>query len=167
MSIISDLQINQQGLPPFSARNCQQKITSFNPLGLRCTVNGEWVCIDPSAPLKYKTVISGTDFSSPGLHHLKIGEKIMVHCIQPFTQIAQAGQVELLRPAVLGSIQSYDALLQKIPFSNLESSVITQNFTEQTCFITYRPILTLVVTDFEMNFHEWGDQNQWILKATE
>jgi hypothetical protein len=164
----SDLRINQRSLPPFSARNCQQQITTFNPGGLRQTINGKWVAVHPDQPPKYQTTIIGQDFSAPALHHLCPGESITLYSIQPFIQPLQLHQTSLLRPPVEGSLKVYSASYPAINFSFVAPQIICTDVSPQeNAFVQYRPILQMTVLSFKMDFKEWGEHNQWTLVATE
>lgn len=161
------LQLSVGGFPPFSARGCSQKLWLAD-LGKRLrTLNGDLVYVGPQLK-KYRSRIEGQDETVLATEGLCPGAQVQVGCLQRLGQRVEAGSCEAvlerscLRESVIMSgdvgfcFDSTDPL--KIVFSKpLEAEL----------FISYRPLLSMMVGKYELQTQEWEGVCSWVLEVEE
>ena len=137
------------GVNPYSARGLHQ---SLNPIAavrdqggggggiLRRTVNGKLVDVSAPQMRKYRSEISCNDQAPPAIDGLWAGMIVQVSCAAELGYLTLAGAQ---RPVVSGS-------------ERVEGD-----------FTYYRPQLTMMVCDFQVDKDEWGATTSWQLVLEE
>lgn len=169
----STLYIEQAGFPPFSARGCTQNLAPMAQGQLLRTVDGRLVFTAPQGHAKYESTIHCKDEGSPALNQLWRGSNVTVHCIQRLSQEVHEGQrtVTLSRAAVPNSLSFMDqqGAVQPVLYTlqDTEISLPTGLPHAGTWYLSYRPMLKMVVKDFHLETNEWGLKVGWTLNLQE
>jgi hypothetical protein len=129
------------GVPLYSARGLKQTLSFIDSAKqLRRTING--VMVDLSRPQfrLYKSTITCTDIEAPAFDGLTVGTLVQVSCV-----------CELVYPSA--------GTANRTAVSGSERTIGN--------FISYRPVLNMIVTDFQQGFAEWPHDNDWTLDLEE
>ena len=158
------------GLPPFSARGCVQTLKPIQLGQMVRTVNGELLHLGPKA-LKYKTIIEAKDKSVLAVDNFSPGSVVRVGCIQRLWEKIENGIHTISRQEVSGSVAVIDSDQNNLPFSQLGTKItIDQSIrlsSDRDFFVTYRPYLDMLITDFSLKTKEWSMENEWTLHLNE
>lgn len=155
-------------LPPLTARNCQQSLTPIPNGKLRRTVNGVLVHTGNKGHEKYASTISCKDAQAPAFDGVWQGQTFEVGCLQRLSQPFTGGeQVELLRPAVGGSVVVFDGEGKAHEPQNINGNVVTLPGGVMGGFVSYCPSLVMHVVEFKLETDEWGMTVGWTLKLEE
>lgn len=143
----TELTINGVGLPDASARGIKQTLQPIDGASsLRRTVNAELIDISDISFRKYRSVISGDDQVPPAFDGVWPGMTVTVGCMVELVvngEVATTTDPIFGRPVVPGSVRHEDG------------------------FTYYRPELTMLVVDFNVDRDEWGAQTGWTLALEE
>ena len=188
----TQLVINRGGFPPFSARGCKQTLQPRINGELRRTINGDLFYTGQKQPRKYVSTITCHDETSPALEGLWRGESVMVQCIQRLSQEVEVPFAEkqvtvtLERSAVAGSIDVMNQVGQDLKFTVKDRRTLDISMTAipgtgddeaaqelriaempMCIFISYRPILKMHITKFQLHTDEWQQKCTWRLDLEE
>lgn len=136
------------GLNPYSVRQAHQTLEPIDAVKgangsggvFRRTVNGTLIDLSAHQMRKYKSEITCTDQGAPALDGRWTGLTVLVSCNRELSY-PTGGTAD--RPPVDGSVR------------------VEGDFTY------YRPLLTMMVTDFTVDFDEWGAETGWKLSLEE
>ena len=163
------LEIINQGnlITPFSARECRQTLTTIPQAVFRRTVNGELKCVNSAGHKKFQSTIQCKDRAPPAFDGAWKGVTLKVNCIQYVTHIVPAESV---------SIQVDREGVDHTLFDNkgkIWSATPTQNrwVSIQPSFpggfLTYKPILMMMIKSYTLETDEWGLTVGWTLDLDE
>ena len=157
------------GLPQERANNCIQELFPVANGEFKKSINGNLLFVETSDRQKYQSIISCNDLCSPIIDKIWIGTQINVGCIQNLKQVIYPGKtkMELIRPAVAGSINVTDHRGQSVPFSVAENQILLKKSSNQKIFVSFKPWLTMMVTNFSMKTNEWTLECGWKLESEE
>jgi len=157
------------GLPQERAKKCVQELFPIANGEFKKSVNGNLLFVETSDRQTYRSVISCGDLFSPIIDKIWIGTQINVGCIQNLWQVIYPGEteVDLIRPAVANSINVIDHLGQNVSYSVLGNRIVLKKPSDQKIFVSFRPWLTMVVTNFSMKTNEWAMECGWRLESEE
>ncbi len=161
----TELVISGSGFPPLSARGCIQELVPLAMGQFRRTVNGDLVFLGTNGK-KYKTVISCEDKSVIATDSLDVGSIVEISCIQRLWQKSNGGKIELDRIPVTGSIHVIDEHHNPLPIICYDRQEITVA-TQQPCYVSYRPILTMRIVRYFLKTDEWGVKTGWQMELEE
>ena len=157
----TELIISGVGFPPLSARGCIQTLTPLEAGVFQRTINGELIYTGKGSHQKYQSTITCQDKTSIAIEGLWRGSKVQVQCLQRLWQKGEGGEVILERPYVPGSIMIHGGEIIHIEGNRVQVSV------GQGVFVSYRPLLDMVVTNFSLLTDEWGMVCGWSLHLEE
>lgn len=154
-------------LPPFSGRECTQTLTPIPHGALRRTINGNLVCVGNKGHRKFQSTISCKDKASPALSGIWKGTLLKVGCIQFLTQTVpqEIGRVQLEREAL--SLHLYENSGKFWQAEKAENRWIEIPSAFPGGFITYRPLLLMVVKNYHLETDEWDLAVGWSLELEE
>lgn len=154
-------------LTPFSARECIQTLSPIPQAILRRTINGELVCVGTKGHRKYQSTITCTDKSSPAFEGLWKGTQLKVGCIQSITQIVPRGteRVQLERDSLEAHL--YDSSGKTWEIERLSDRMISISHDFPGGFLTYRPVLIMIVKAYSLKTDEWGLMVGWKIELEE
>lgn len=157
----------ENALPPFSARECIQTLTPIPQGTLRRTINGVLVHIGNGEHRKFQSTISCKDKVSPAFEGFWKGTLLKVGCVQFMTQTVPQGtqRIQLEREAL--SLQLYDLSRKIWPIKDAEKRWVDLPSDFPGGFITYRPLLAMVVKNYHLETDEWGLSVGWTLELEE
>ncbi len=167
----TDLTIEIMGkghaLSPFSARECTQTLTPLPQGSLRRTINGSLVSVGHKGHQKFQSTISCKDKASPAFECLWKGTLLKVGCIQSLTQTVHEGisRVQLEREPI--TLHLYDNHGKIWPAEKGEDRRVSFSSDFPGGFITYRPLLTMVVKNYHLETDEWGLTVGWSVELEE
>ncbi len=166
---MNEIILGISGLPQERAKKCVQELFPIANGEFKKSINGNLLFIESSNRQKYRSVISCDDLFSPIIDKIWIGTQINVGCIQNLWQVIYPGEtaVDLIRPAVTGSINIVDHLGQNVSHSISGDRVMLKKSSDQKIFVSFRPWLTMVVTNFSMKTNEWAMECGWRLESEE
>jgi len=154
-------------LAPFSARECSQTLSPISQDILRRTINGVLVSVGHRGHQKFQSTISCKDKAPPAFEGMWKGTRLKVGCLQPMTQIvsAQSKKVQLEREAL--SLHLYEQSGKAWPIDSPQDRWVSipQNFPGG--FLTYRPVLIMIVKNYTFETDEWGLTVGWKLELEE
>lgn len=134
---------------PYATRGLTQKLDMVDSaVATRRTINGVLRNVTAVGFEKWKTTISGDDHEPPAFEELQPGAIVTMHCISEFS-VAGPEPADLstwdggTRPVVPGSVSW------------------------QAGFISYRPILTMMVVNRSVETDEWGHTTSWSIDLEE
>ena len=163
------LEVLEKGnsLPPFSARECTQTLTPISQGALRRTINGILVSVGNGGHRKFQSTISCKDKASPALDGVWQGSRLKVGCLQSMTQTVPQGtpRVQLERDAL--SLHLYDGQGKVWTVSEAENRWVSVPLEFPGGFITYRPLLIMIVKNYHLETDEWGLSVGWVLELEE
>jgi len=154
-------------LPPFSARECIQTLTPLSQGTLRRTINGTLVCVGNGGHRKFQSTISCKDKIPPAFGGLWKGTLLKVGCIQSLTESVPKGveRIQLEREPV--SLDLYEGSGKSWPVKGIETQWVSIPSRFPGGFVTYRPLLTMIVKDYRLETDEWGLSVGWALELLE
>lgn len=176
----SDLHFEHHSFPPFSLHNCTQTLRYAH--GIRApkrTLNGNLVLIDTLMPHeKFSSTIVGKFKQDPLLGQLAPGDFLKVHCLQRLWQRlpclsdqdsspSTLQSCSLLRPPVPESIQLTDGNDGLYSFEWRENKVWYDPSIPTPLFVSYRPILEMILTAFKSTYTEVDLETSWSLDLEE
>ena len=166
---MNEIILGISGLPQERAKNCVQELIPIANGELKKSINGDLLFIETSSRQTYRSVISCCDLFSPIIDKVWIGTQLNVGCIQNLWQAIYPGEtaIDLVRPAVAGSINVVNCLGQRVPFSVSENRITLKKSSDQKIFVSFRPWLTMIVTNFSMKTNEWEMECGWRLESDE
>lgn len=166
----TELTLSLGGLPPLSARGCYQELTPVVQGLWRRTLNGILTYIGLE-DVKYKTLITCKDKTVIATESFLPGNPLEVGCIQRIWQKVDLDKdnksIKLKRPAVKGSVFVVNELGENEDIKELNEQEITFNNRDELMFVSYRPVLTMMVKDFKLHVDEWGMTGGWSLMMEE
>lgn len=164
------LVITNIGFPPLSARGCKQELIPIPNGELKKTVNGDLVFVKSSNIQKYKTTIRCSDATCPAMGNIWIGSTVNIACIQSIWQSYEEKQevITLSRQPVDGSVIVLDRSGNNInhTIDGNEVSILDQKI-DPPIFVSFRPWISAVITDFKTETDEWELTSNWTLSAEE
>ncbi len=168
-SEMNEIILGISGLPQERAKKCVQELFPIANGEFKKSINGNLLFVETSNRQKYRSVISCSDLFSPVIDKIWIGTQINVGCIQNLWQVIYPGETEtdLIRPAVADSINVIDHLGQNVSHSISENKITLKKSSNQKIFVSFRPWLTMVVTNFSMKTNEWAMECGWRLESEE
>lgn len=170
----TDLTIEGHGLPPFSARGCHQVLTPIRNGEYRRTIEGKLIFIGNETHHKYRTKIRGQDKTTPVLEKWWRGCQVRVGCIQRLCQEVIGNglekRVELARIPIEGSVIVFDEAKEKPAILKVQEREVFLAGAPpkgKRLFISYRPLLEMMMTHHTVETDEWGHQVGWTLELEE
>lgn len=134
------LVLSGMGIAPYSARGLTQTLQPIAQAAQqRRTVNGDLVDLSAAQFRKYRSTITCTDQNAPQLEGIWPGVELVVDCVQELSFETMTGA-----PA--------------------REAAATR---EQDGVTWYRPRLTMLVTDFQVQTDEYGAAVGWTLSLEE
>ena len=166
---MNEIILGISGLPQEQARNCVQELMPIANGNFKKSINGNLLFLETSKRQKYRSIIFCSDSQSPIIDKIWIGSQINVGCIQNLWQIIHPGETisDLIRPAVYNSIRVIDNLGQNVPYSISGNRIHLKRPSTQKIFVSFRPWLTMLVTNFSMKTNEWEMESGWKLESEE
>jgi hypothetical protein len=152
-------------LTPLSARECTQTLSPIPQGILRRTINGVLVCVSNGGHRKFQSTISCRDQTSPAFEGMWKGTVVRVHCLQFITASAPSLHFQLEREGE--DIHIYDNLMKTWPVIQEPDRWIRLSEGFPGGFVTYRPILTMMVKSYAQETNEWGGSVGWTLELEE
>jgi hypothetical protein len=138
---LTTLAITGVGVPPYSARGLHQTVQPIaGAAQLKRTVNAELIDVSDVLFRKYASQISGSDQDPPAIDGIWPGLQVVVDCVFELSY------------AVGGSPSR---------------SVVAGSSRTEAGFTFYRPQLTMLITDFNVNRDEWGNATSWTMNLEE
>lgn len=158
---------NENALPPFSSRECTQTLMPIPHGTLRRTINGTLIYLGNGQHRKFQSTISCKDKVPPAFEGFWKGTCLKVGCIQFMTQTVPKGtqQIQLEREAL--SLRLYDISGKMWPVKSEEKQLISLPSEFPGGFITYRPLLAMIVKNYHLETDEWGLSVGWTLELEE
>ncbi|AIK96412.1 hypothetical protein [Candidatus Odyssella acanthamoebae] len=138
------------------------------PLALgqfRRTVNGDLVFLGTNGK-KYKSTISCEDKTVIATDRLDVGGIVDVSCIQRLWQRCEGNRVTLDRLPAAGSVHVIDEHHSPLYVAHIEGREITID-SDQPCFVSYRPLLTMRIVRYVLKTDEWGVKTGWQMELEE
>lgn len=171
---ISELYFEHHSFPPFSLHNCTQTLRYAHTIRApKRTLNGNLVLIDTLIPHeKFSSTILGKYKQDPLLGQLAPGDLLKVHCLHRLWQRlpspagsdhppTQLQSCALLRPPVPESIQITDGKDGIYFVEWKESKLWYDPHTPSPLFVSYRPILEMVLTALRSTYAEVDLETSW------
>lgn len=163
------LEIIGQGnaIAPFSGRECTQTLAPISQGVLRRTINGALVCVSQEGHRKFQSTISCKDKAPPAFDGLWKGTLLRVECIQTMTHLVPPyhEKVQLEREAL--SFKLYEYSGKTWGCDKLQDRWMTIPDQFPGGFLTYRPLLKMVVKNYFLETDEWGLSVGWTLELEE
>lgn len=139
---LTDLRLVGIGIPPYSSRGLSQTLTPITQASqLERSINGKMIDFGYEPMQKYASTITGSDHRPPAFDQLWPGRVLIVDCI---TELCVEGGPPFGREPV-----DYE----HVRFEN--------------GFSYYRPRLTMVVINWNMDEDEWAAGVSWTLNLEE
>lgn len=135
------LVISAAGLPPASARGVKQTYTETDSQQRR-DINGTLHNLTPEAFRKFTTEISCDDLESPCMNDVYKGLEVVVDWVVEFSFVTGSGATYRRDP---------------VPDSIYEKNGVT----------LYRPQMTMLVTDYSIEFDELEQATGWRMNLAE
>lgn len=170
MGTETELQISRVGFPPYSARNCHQKLIPIRTGAFRRTINGKLCYLGRDTHHKFQSVIVCEDQSPFSFDQFLCGADVEVACVQRLWQDVTVSHdtVLLLRPAVMGTVIVQDRDQELLSFAHEIPSSLTIKAEKGTkALVGYCPVLQMRVTHFSFSTHEWTGKSSWTLELEE
>lgn len=166
----TDLKLEYAGqplIPPFSARECQQTLTPIPQDIMRRTVNGDLVCVNKGEHKKFLSTIRCKDKAPAAFDGIWKGIVLKVGCIQSMTQhvAPEALSVQMDRDGFDHHLFDYRGLVWPATPAQNRWISISPGFSGG--FITYKPILLMMVKKYVLETDEWGLSVGWTLDLEE
>ncbi|MBS0272282.1 MAG: hypothetical protein JSR85_06510 [Proteobacteria bacterium] len=154
-------------LPPFSARECTQTLTPLPQGSLRRSINGTLIWIGNKGYQKYRSTISCKDKACPSLDGVWKGTLLRVGCLQTLTQTILKDTLQLQLEREPTSFYIYDKNGKLWPGEKRDSRWLALSPKFSGGFITYHPLLMMIVKDYTLETDEWGLSVRWTLELEE
>ncbi|CAO5676714.1 MAG: hypothetical protein HEEMFOPI_01015 [Holosporales bacterium] len=158
------LTLSVGGLPPLSARGCEQILKPIQLGSMKRSVNGDLYHLGPEV-LKYQSIIRAHDQTVLASNGLFPGVVVDVGCIQPIWEKIQNvhGHI-LMRKPIEKSLVVMDHTQKNVFFDYMNGKIILKDVGKgYDIFVCYRPVLKMRVTDFLIKTNEWTFESQWEL----
>jgi hypothetical protein len=154
-------------IPPFSARECHQTLTTIPQDVMRRTVNGDLVCVNKGGHKKFLSTIKCKDKAPPAFDGLWKGMILKVGCVQSVTQHVNTGtlSVQMDREGFDHHLFGYRGGAWPTTPSQNRWMSISPGFPGG--FMTYKPILLMMVKTYVLETDEWGLSVGWTLDLEE
>jgi hypothetical protein len=159
------------GFPPFSARGCQQILRPLKTGELKRTIDGRLIYLGTEHHHKYQSTIYCNDKRSFAHEGFWRGAEVKIGCIQRFWQkYRKTNSLRTLlleRLPVPESVFVIDTGGKQIAIEMIEGRIVKikeEPVQDEVYFASYRPELTMVVTDFFLRTDEWGMECGWQLE---
>jgi hypothetical protein len=161
----TNLILGVAGLPPESARNCQQELYPIPNGEFHKSINGNLLYLESNERKRYRSVISCKDINSPLIDGIWVGTQLTVGCIQHLWQAINHGEhtVRLIRPPVEESVSVVNSCGKAIRFELEGDEVNLLESYNEKIFVCFRPWLIMLVIDFSLETNEWGMSGGWKL----
>lgn len=165
----SELTINIGGLPPLSARGCEQELTPITQGDFHRNVNGELIYLGDDTHTKYKSVIKCSDKAAIATDGLYRGREIELGCIQRLWQKFEVNQRDLRldKTPVSGSVYAYSEDNTEIPILHTQGKSVRLQTPHTSGYICYRPLLSMRIVQYSLNTNEWGVKVGWQMECEE
>ncbi|MGB0934828.1 MAG: hypothetical protein ACPGXY_02055 [Alphaproteobacteria bacterium] len=163
----TELKISGVGFPSWSARGCQQTLTPIRPDVLHRTVNGDLHYVGKPSYHKYTSVVTCEDKVAPAMNAAWRGSKLTISCLPFLWQQASGRSAELSRLPVAESIVVIDGAGQIVQDCEIRGTTVTLPRQIADGYVKYRPILQMLLTDFQVHQDEWGKKLGWKLSLEE
>ncbi len=166
----TELTLSLGGLPPLSARGCYQEITPVAQGLWRRTLNGTLIYIG-SEDIKYNTFISCKDKTVIATESFIPGRPMEVGCIQRIWQKVDPCRnntpIQLQKAFISGSVVAVNKLGKSLNIQRVLGQEVVLNDRNETVFLSYRPVLKMMIKDFKLHIDEWGMTSGWSLVMEE
>jgi hypothetical protein len=165
----TELTINIGGLPPFSARGCEQELTPITQGEFHRNINGDLIYLGNDTHTKYKSTIKCSDKAAIATDGLYRGREIELGCIQRLWQKFEANQREIYldKTPVEGSLYAHSEDKTEIAILQSTDKHIQLDVPNAGGFICYRPKLTMRIIQYSLNTNEWGIKVGWQMECEE
>ncbi len=165
----SELTINIGGLPPFSARGCEQELTPITTGEFHRNINGDLVYLGSNIHAKYKSTIKCSDKAAIATDGLYRGSEIELGCIQRLWQKFTPNQAELHldKTPVSGSLYAYSEEKLEIAIIQVDGKRVLLETPNPGGYICYRPLLNMRVIQYSLHTNEWGIKVGWQMECEE
>lgn len=165
----TELSISIGGLPPFSARGCEQELTPIIQGEFHRTINGDLIYLGEDTHTKYKSLITCNDktvIATDGLHR---GNEIQLGCIQRLWQKVAPDQKEIIldKIPVPGSVYAIDNNSATIEIVNEDGRKVMLTEPNNGGFVCYRPLLSMRIIQYKLRTNEWGVKVGWQIECEE
>lgn len=139
------LTITGLGIPPYSAHGLTQTLEEVTgQSNFERDINNTLIDLSPPWEVrKLKSTISADDVNPPAFNGSPIGQVVTVGCIVEFAFLTSMGSGGYQRDVVSGSERT------------------------QGDWTFYRPVLTMIVTNFSMSKDEWPNTVGWTMDLEE
>jgi len=154
-------------LAPFSVRECTQTLAPISQGVLRRTINGVLVCVGNKGHRKFESTITCKDKAPPAFDGLWKGTLLKVGCIQTMTHVVPAviERVQLEREGLSLHLHEYGGKIWSAKMGKNREVKIPSTFPGG--FLTYRPVLNMIVKNYFLETDEWGLSVGWQLELEE
>lgn len=165
----SELTINIGGLPPFSARGCEQILIPITQGEFHRNINGELIYLGEDTHTKYKSVIKCSDKAAIATNGLYRGREIELGCIQRLWQKFEEDQrdIRLDKIPVEATIFAYDQNNKEITITHHQGKNVRLQAHHPKGYICYRPLLNMRVVQYSLSTNEWGVKVGWEMECEE
>lgn len=170
----TELTIEGGGFPPFSARGCHQLLMPIRNGEYRRTIEGKLIFIGNESHYKYRTKIQGTDKTTPAIEKWWRGCQVRVGCIQrlcqEFVGDGKQKKIELSRVPIQDSVIVFDDTRKTVKIFKVdEAEVLLEEapLDGKRLFISYRPLLDMMMPHHRIETDEWGHQVGWGIELEE
>lgn len=157
-------------LPPFSARGIKQTYKVIDGGSeMKRTANGRLVAVATPELRKYSTSISCEDMAAPAFEDVWKGTLVTAHWLAELYASIPAGwaSIVLTRDPVLGGVKVYDKAGTDVSFSVAGRTVTIPAARAEAVTVAYRPVLDMLVMDWNVDVDEWGAVTGWSLDLEE
>ncbi|ETZ06929.1 hypothetical protein P618_200902 [Holospora obtusa F1] len=151
--------------PSFLHKCAQTFFSVKKEVPLIQNIYGHYIRLHP-LPFKYGSIITGNGPCPPSSQILKPGVKLEVHCIQPLQTLYIKGPqtIKLDHPCVPNSVflihESHSTPLAVQNFNEPIFDISSENYG----FISYCPILFMILINFDVKFtEEHGEGAHWTI----
>ncbi len=165
----SELTINIGGLPPFSARGCEQELTPIEHGAFHRNINGDLIYLGSDTHAKYKSTIKCNDKAAIATDGLYRGREIELGCIQRLWQKFTANQAELQldKTPVGESLYAYSEAQVEIPITQVNGKLVSLETPNPGGYLCYRPLLNMRIIQYSLHTNEWGIKVGWQMECEE
>lgn len=142
MPEMTNFEVDLFALSDFASRGIRQSLNTIGAAkAYRRTINGTLIDYSQAQFRKYTSSVTCSDQVPPAMDGIYPGATIVVKCASELSYVTAGGAAD--RTVVAGSSRTEGA------------------------FTYYRPQLTMLVTDFSLEFDEWGATVGWSLSLEE
>lgn len=156
------LKLLGNNFPPFSQQECRETLKTIQLGSLKRTVNGKLCYIGGGT--KYQSLLEGNDSTPPCLNQLARGDHVTLHSTQRLWQDIPPNTdqaLSLILPAVPETLLVCNAAGEQFPFELIENELSLKTKTDQTLFISFRPVLEMLVVEISLKHEEDSLQSAW------